>query len=226
MTANASGPAWVGRTQDEVADFFRLHLQMHGPNWRGLGWQSRRNQERRFAVLLEVGALSGSRVLDVGCGVGDLYGYALRQGIRVRYTGLDILPEMVAHARGRYPEARFEVGDALQGLGSERFDYVLCSGAFNVNFGDNQAAVRKVLPELLARATRGVAINFLSTRARERDAILYNYDPQAMLAFCRDLTPRVRLVEGYLSNDFTLYLYPERDDNQPSPPSDEKGSPS
>ena len=47
-----------------------------------------------------------------------------------------------------------------------------------------------------------------------------------MLAFCRNLTPHVRLVEGYLSNDFTLYLYPERDDNQPSPPSDEKGNPS
>ena len=226
MGGNGSGAARVGRTQDEVAQFFRLHLQMHGPNWRGLGWQSRHNQERRFAVLMEVGALSGTRVLDVGCGVGDLYGYALRQGIRVQYTGLDILPEMVAHARERYPEARFEVGDALQGLGAERFDYVLCSGAFNVNFGRNQAAVRTILPEWLARATRGVAINFLSTRARERDAILYNYDPQAMLAFCRDLTPHVRLVEGYLSNDFTLYMYPKGNEDRPSPTVDEKGNPS
>jgi len=224
LTGKASGAERDGRTQDEVAHFFRLHLQMHGPNWRGLGWQSRHNQERRFAVLMEVGALSDTRVLDIGCGVGDLYGYMLRQGVRVRYTGMDILPEMVAHGRERYPDARFEVGDALQGLGSERFDYVLCSGAFNVNFGNNEAAVRKILPQLLARCTRGVAINFLSTRARERDAILYNYDPQATMAFCRTLTPRVRLVEGYLTNDFTLHMYPEKNENEPSPTTEQKGN--
>jgi SAM-dependent methyltransferase len=226
LTGEASGAAYRGRTQDEVAHFFRLHLQIHGPNWRGLGWQSRHNQERRFAVLLEVGPVSGTRVLDVGCGVGDLYGYMLRKGIRAQYTGVDILPEMVAHARERYPDAQFEVGDALQGLGPERFDYVLCSGAFNVNFGSNQTAVQKILPELLACSTRGVAINFLSTRARERDTILYNYDPEAMLAFCRTLTPHVRLVEGYLSNDFTLYLYPRGNQNQPPPTSEQKGNPS
>ena len=231
MAGKVSVQAEQGRTQDEVAHFFRLHLQLHGPNWRGLGWQSRHNQERRFAVLLEVGPLSNTRVLDVGCGVGDLYGYMLQRGIRAKYTGVDILPEMVAHARERYPHAQFEVGDALQGLGRERerererFDYMLCSGAFNVNFGSNQTAVQKILPELLACSTRGVAINFLSTRARERDAILYNYDPEAMLVFCRTLTPHVRLVEGYLSNDFTLHLYPKGNENQPPPISDQKGNP-
>jgi SAM-dependent methyltransferase len=226
LAGKVSVQAEQGRTQDEVAHFFRLHLQLHGPNWRGLGWQSRHNQERRFAVLLEVGPLSNTRVLDVGCGVGDLYGYMLQRGIRAQYTGVDILPEMVVHARERYPDAQFEVGDALQGLGPERFDYVLCSGAFNVNFGSNQTAVQKILPELLACSTRGVAINFLSTRARERDTILYNYDPEAMLAFCRTLTPHVRLVEGYLSNDFTLYLYPRGNQNQPPPTSEQKGNPS
>ena len=225
MSGKPSGRPYWGGTQDEVAHFFRLHLQIHGPNWRGLGWQSRHNQEQRFAVLLEVGPLSNMRVLDVGCGVGDLYGYMLRQGIRAQYTGVDILPEMVAHARKRYPDAHFEVRDALQKPGSGQFDYVLCSGAFNVNFGSNQHAVQKILPELLACSTRGVAINFLSTRAHERDATLYNYDPEAMTAFCRKLTPHVRLVEGYLSNDFTLHLYPQNNENQSPPTSDKKGDP-
>ena len=196
-------------SQKEVAAFFRLHLQLHGPNWRGLGWQSQRSQQRRFAVLSEVGSLANTRVLDIGCGVGDLYGYLLRRRIPVSYTGFDILPEMVAHARKRYPEAQFEVRDVLQGLGSERFDYVLCSGAFNVNFGRNLLAVQAVLNTLLQGCRRGVAINFLSTRARERDAILFNYDPEKLFAYSQTLTPHVRLLEGYLANDFTLYLYPQ-----------------
>ena len=154
--------------------------------------------------------MANTRVLDIGCGVGDLYNYLLRRRIPVTYTGFDILPEMVAHARRRYPEAQFEVRDVLQGLGSERFEYVLCSGAFNVNFGRNVAAVQKILAELLRCCTRGVAINFLSTRASERDAILFNYDPEALFTYCQTLTPHIRLLEGYLPNDFTLYLYPRR----------------
>lgn len=214
-------------SQEGVAAFFRLHLQLHGPNWRGLGWRSQRSQRRRFAVLSEVGPLANTRVLDIGCGVGDLYNYLRRRRILVTYTGFDILPEMVTHARKRYPEAQFEVRDVLQGVGVERFDYVLCSGAFNVNFGRNVAAVQEVLQELLRCCTRGVAINFLSTRARQRDAILFNYDPETLFAYCQTLTPHVRLLEGYLPNDFTLYLYPEGgEENQPPADSVQEGSPS
>ena len=214
-------------SQEQVAAFFRLHLQLHGPNWRGLGWQSKRSQRRRFAVLSEVGPLTNTRVLDIGCGVGDLYAYLLRRRIRVAYTGFDILSEMVAHARRRYPEAQFEVRDVLQGLGPERFDYVLCSGAFNVNFGRNVAAVQEVLRDLLRCCTRGVAINFLSTRAHQRDAILFNYDPETLFAYCQTLTPHARLLEGYLPNDFTLYLYPEGgEDNLPPIKPDQEGRPS
>ena len=213
-------------SQKQVAAFFRLHLQLHGPNWRGLGWQSQRSQQRRFAVLSEVGPLANARVLDIGCGVGDLYKYLLRRRIPVNYTGFDILPEMVAHARKRYPEAQFEVRDVLQGLGPERFDYVLCSGAFNVNFGRNLSAVQDVLNDLLRGCIRGVAINFLSARARERDAILFNYEPETLFEYCQTLTPHVRLLEGYLANDFTLYLYPEGGErNQPPTESVHEGSP-
>ena len=212
MTGKSSPAIPERRSQKEVAAFFRLHLHLHGPNWRGLGWQSRRSQLRRFAVLLEVGPLANTRVLDIGCGVGDLYHALRRRGSAVTYTGFDILPEMVAHARRRFPEAQFEVRDVLQGLGPERFDYVLCSGAFNVNFGRNVAAVQGVLSELLRCCTRGAAINFLSTRARDRDAILFNYDPETLFAYGQTLTPHVRLLEGYLPNDFTLYLYPQRDE--------------
>ena len=112
MTATpCPAPDFEARSQERVASFFRLHLQLHGPNWRGLGWQSQRSQRRRFAVLSEVGPLANARILDIGCGVGDLYKYLLRRRIPVAYTGFDILPEMIAHARRRYPEAHFEVRD-------------------------------------------------------------------------------------------------------------------
>lgn len=195
--------------QQTVVDFFRLHVQLYGNDWRALGWQSRRTQYRRFAVLAQVGPLEHMRVLDVGCGLGDLYGYLRAQRIPVDYTGYDLLPDMVERARRCYPKGRFEVRDVLQGLGETHFDYILSSGAFNVNFGDNVRAVQQVLRQMVAYCTRGVAINFLKWSAgASSDPIFHYYNPQEMLAFCQTLGPRVQLREGYLPNDFTIYLYP------------------
>jgi SAM-dependent methyltransferase len=209
MTEQRRLPRQEPYRQQIVEDFFRLHVRLYGNDWRALGWQSRTTQYRRFAVLAEVGALAQTRVLDVGCGLGDLYGYLQTQGIPVDYTGYDLLPEMVAHARQRFPEARFEVRDVLQDFGAERFDYILSSGTFNVNFGDNLRAVQQVLHNMVQHCTGGVAINFLKrTVDSSNDPIFHYYNPQEMLAFCQTLCPHVRLREGYLPNDFTLYLYP------------------
>ncbi|MGQ4809340.1 Trans-aconitate 2-methyltransferase [Candidatus Entotheonellaceae bacterium PAL068K] len=195
--------------QQIVVDFFRQHVRLFGNDWRALGWQSRRTQYRRFAVLAEIGPLAHTRILDVGCGLGDFYGYLQKQRIPVVYTGYDLVPDMVEHARQRYPRACFEVRDVLQELGEEHFDYILSSGAFNVNFGDNIRAVQHVLEAMLDHCFRGVAINFLKwTAGASRDPIFHYYNPQEILALCQTLTPLTQLREGYLANDFTLYLYP------------------
>ena len=93
MDAPSPGPPQYN--QQRVADFFRVHVRLYGNDWRALGWQSRGTQFRRFAVLAEIGSLAQTSVLDVGCGLGDLYGYLCTQNIWVTYTGYDLVPEMV-----------------------------------------------------------------------------------------------------------------------------------
>ncbi len=208
MTEYVSSSGPEPYAQQEVANFFRLHVRLFGNDWRALGWHSRRTQFRRFEILCEVGPLAHSRILDVGCGLGDFYGYLQAEGHMVNYTGCDLLPEMVERARHRFPEARFVVQDVLHGLGKERFDYIVSSGAFNIDFGQNLEAVQLLLREMVQQCTQGVAINFLSTTDPDHDPIFYHYDPQEMLTYCQTLCTRVQLREGYLPNDFTLYLYP------------------
>jgi len=203
---DASAPRPKGYNQQRIADFFRMQVRLYGNDWRALGWQSRETQLRRFEVLADIGSLAQTHVLDVGCGLGDLYGYLCAKEIWVTYTGYDLVSEMVERARRRYPEARFVVRDVLQGLSDERFDYILCSGAFNLDFGNNLEAIQRVLREMYDACTRGVAINFLSTTDPWRDPIFYHYDPQAMQAFCQTFCPHVRVRQDYLVNDFTLYL--------------------
>ena len=52
---------------------------------------------------------SGGPVADVGCGPGHVAAYLTLAGAEV--TGFDLAPGMVAEARRRFPELRFEVAD-------------------------------------------------------------------------------------------------------------------
>ncbi len=61
-------------------------------------------------VARHLGQLSG-RVLDVGCGPGHLTGFLSSRGVDV--TGVDPVPEFIAHARRTYPTADFVVGSML-----------------------------------------------------------------------------------------------------------------
>ena len=60
--------------------------------------------------LLQV--VPGQRVLDLGCGTGELTAKIADLGAEV--IGLDHSPEMVAAARARYPEIEFVLADASQ----------------------------------------------------------------------------------------------------------------
>ncbi|NVL90353.1 MAG: hypothetical protein HWN69_05065, partial [Desulfobacterales bacterium] len=46
-----------------------------------VGWGSEESQKCRFGVLCQLDDLSGKSVLDVGCGLGDLYGYLRNRDI-------------------------------------------------------------------------------------------------------------------------------------------------
>jgi SAM-dependent methyltransferase len=60
-------------------------------------------------LLDAAGVRSGTRVLDVGCGLGDLAGAAAARGAAV--TGTDLADGMLAAARARHPGIEFVRGD-------------------------------------------------------------------------------------------------------------------
>lgn len=73
----------------------------------------------------------GSRVLDLGCGNGRLFG-ALQER-EIDYLGVDHNSQLLEKAQAAYPAARFQLADMmdLQFLPEEAFDTVFCIAAFH-----------------------------------------------------------------------------------------------
>lgn len=91
-------------------------------------WQSIRSYyQNRLAEIYSTLIPAGMRLLEVGCGQGDLLA-ALKPSTGI---GIDLSPEMTARARQRHPHLQFLDCDAHEfDLGME-FDYVICSDLVN-----------------------------------------------------------------------------------------------
>ncbi len=185
-------------------------------NYDILDWAAPRSQKLRFEVLLNHVDLEGKSLLDVGCGLGDLASLLRDRGLEVRYTGVDVIEEMLEKARRANPGVRFVLGDIFAEdseyvLSGERFDVVFSSGTMNLNLGNNPEFLRRALPRMLHLTGEVLVVNFLHSREPTCDPKYFHYDPGDVIEILEPLCGRenIRLVDDYLENDFTLISRPQ-----------------
>jgi hypothetical protein len=201
-------------------------FRAHGPSSKGVDWGSDRDVEFRYRKMLDV--LEGDyerpsgvpSLLDVGCGWGGLLAYCLKRKIRIDYTGLDIVPEMIAHARKAYPSGKFIRGDLFEFRPAEKFDYVVGSGVLALKLNDSipQTArfVRDAVMAMFDLCRYGTAFNLMSNMVNFMADNLYYTSPVEFLHFClSEISPRVKLDHGYSClnrgrgklYEYTVYIY-------------------
>jgi SAM-dependent methyltransferase len=193
----------------ETSRFYEEHIKRFGYSFRALGFGRRASQEKRFAAAVSIGSLHGKRLLDVGCGFGDLLAWLNARGIEPEYTGIDICKPMIQRCRKRFANssATFVVGDALTFVPADPYDYIVASGIFGYNARDTRRRVQPTLERLFDLTRIAMSVNFLSARAPARSPGRLYLHPADVLQFALKLTPAVRLDHTYMPNDFTLCLY-------------------
>jgi SAM-dependent methyltransferase len=134
----------IPRNADEIARVRRVY---HGYAERGRGtreWAADHpgnramvdERTRVLAGLLERSGrlpLGSRRVLDLGCGDGEVLAGLVRWGaLSGRLTGIDVRADAVARAHACWPELRFDVADAAAlPYRDANFDLVLCFTVFS-----------------------------------------------------------------------------------------------
>jgi SAM-dependent methyltransferase len=188
--------------------FYHLRLRRFDLPEKRVGWNSRRNQESRFEALAGVADLQGQKILDLGSGLGCLYGYLRNKGWRGDYSGFDLLGVMTKESKKRFPDVRFETRDVLSSPLEEQWDYVLISGVFNHRVRDNWGWIEQMVGRLKPLARKGLAFNLLSNEQGEWDPELFYANPQELERRAREWSGgNYKMVTGYLPGDMTVYLY-------------------
>ena len=104
---------------------------MTGSEWDTQLYQDRHAFVWRYgADLVELLApRAGERILDLGCGTGQLTQQIAASGATV--TGVDNSPAMIEEARRNHPDLRFEIADARDFTFAEPFDAVFSNAVLH-----------------------------------------------------------------------------------------------
>jgi len=188
--------------------FHQERIEMFGEGTSAaLGWRSDESQKVRFEILSQIGEMDGLSVLDLGCGHGDLCDYLRKKYTNVRYAGIDQMEELLDIATARYgsvPNTTFYLGDCWSAE-LPNMDYVIASGLFAYK-NSRSDFIFRMIDRLFSSCRLGTGFNLLKN-VDDPEGILVNYDPQVILNYCRKLSPKISLREGYADDDFTIFIY-------------------
>jgi len=199
---------------EKSREYYEETLQRFGCTPRGVDWNDEASQNLRFKILTEIGDLNGTRIHDVGCGLGHLADYFLKRRIDVDYVGTDISATMVERARERRPGCKIHTADILAAPNPEwmKADYLMASGLFYVKSEAPdqawQAFVEAMVMRMFQLAGKGIAFNMLTSHVDYEESHLFYASPSRMLDFCLSRLGRhVVIRHDYPLYEYTVYAY-------------------
>ncbi|UCG77751.1 MAG: class I SAM-dependent methyltransferase [Nitrospirota bacterium] len=194
--------------KNELISFYDRHLRDFGDHPQAVRWTPSGQMSRFEALLTMAGDISGKKVLDFGCGKGDLYGFLAGRGIITRYTGIDINSNMIELASKKYPEASFSVVDIEEENISEKFDIIFACGVFNLLIAGIEESMHRVLKKLYSLCRGAMHINLLSYDIPARDPQLFYVRPLDITGFTtKELSTDYMLRDDLVKGDLFLTIH-------------------
>jgi len=195
---------------------YKKTFQQFGATSKGVDWgDNEANLYLRYDKMLQVlddvykERLS---ILDVGCGYGGLLDHIIKKNINLKYTGIDIVGNMVRCAKKNHRQATFITGDIFKTEFIQNFDYVVCNGILTQKLDVSGLAMDEFAGRLIRRlfevCEKGMAFNIMTTKVNYFANNLYYRNPAELFSWClSDITPHIKIDHAYNLFEYTVYLY-------------------
>ena len=180
-----------------------------------LGW-NKDCQWVRFAAAFEgLCEEDCSSVLDFGCGFGDLLTFLRGKQWRGRYTGVDLVEELMVEGAKRHssdPLASFVYSDLEDFSSKDKAAMAVAIGIFNHRLHqDNVDFAKNAIRHMWEASTNVVVCDFLSTSSDpdcRRDDLFYA-DPRQLFEIARSFSRRVMIHHAYMPFEFQIKIWHE-----------------
>jgi SAM-dependent methyltransferase len=182
---------------------------MSVPRHRLLGWKTKKAAEQRYGEIVSLVDFNGKRVLDVGCGFGDIIPFIRKAAKNFEYTGIDKASEFVKVAKELYPQQEFIIGDYFLRPLKRRFDVVIACGSLNSNRKNNLEFRKKAIRILFGHTKEALFFNMTGRYPQPKTAKRSNVwfaDPRQILEYCLTLTPKIVFINHPGRSEFSLIL--------------------
>lgn len=173
-------------------------------------YSNQQTQYYRFELIKKhIPNDSNISILDVGCGNAEFLKYLNFSGYRGKYVGYDINDKFINASKDIYKEYNvdFKVIDILEDNITNKFDYVILSGLFNNNYGQDDTWIEKMINKMYQLANRKVIFNAISTYTNFKDEEMYYVNPLNISDYIiRNLSSEMTLEHGKLPYNFQIVI--------------------
>lgn len=177
--------------------------------WKALWWEWNKEQQLRFKILLSCIEWNNNSILDVWCGIWDLYKYIFFYNCNniKQYAGVDILENSINTAKELHPNWDFNIIEDIKEIKKDTFDYIIASGIFAVNIENAKEKYFSMIEELFFKSKKWFVFNMLDKNYTLKDAPeIIQFEPNEVLNFCQKILKNVTIIQWYLPIDFTIYM--------------------
>jgi 2-polyprenyl-3-methyl-5-hydroxy-6-metoxy-1,4-benzoquinol methylase len=209
-----------------LKDYHHKVFSVHGATAKGVDWNDEYEVLLRYDKMLKVVEMDfydgpeRPTLLDVGCGWGGMEKRALDLVLPIDITGVDVVEEMILHAKGEFPVFTFKAADVFAMEETEAYDFVVCNAILtqkhDVSIPEMERFSKRLISKMFSLCRYGIAFNMMSTRVNYTVGNLFYQNPLELFTWLlNEVSPRVILDHGYSSlasgrgkyYDFTAYVY-------------------
>jgi SAM-dependent methyltransferase len=170
------------------------------------GYDDITRQYLRFSEIKHfISNLSGS-ILDVGCGNAEFFQFLKATGFDGTYSGIDVNPGLLEEAKKRFQECTFKQVD-IMAIKKEKYDYVIASGIFNYDYGQNLELIKKMLLKMFSLAGRKVIFNGICSQGTRRDTGTFYIDQWDLCHWIeKEINCMVEVRCSFVKFNFTISM--------------------
>jgi len=182
--------------------FYLSSIKKHGSQPQGVNWVSKKTQELRFDIILDMLPNNIDSLVDAGCGFGDFYTYSQKKNTSIqKYTGIDSLHKMCTIANKKTKQEILLADITKDKLPFSQ--YYICSGAMNIL---NTFETHLFIKNCFNSCQKAFIFNILHG---DKESKTYNYwTKQKIKELAKEIgVEKISIQDGYMKDDITVGFF-------------------